>query len=134
LQYQAYDCEQVHGELLQVNRHVTEVTGEQKTNADRNAVTLGVGLVLFWPALFFLAGGDKSEELGRLKGEYDALEQIAALVVGFGRVRHDVGECGLRDLARECAPGAQREREGGLALRPRPQHLDERDRVLEAFL
>ena len=62
------------------------------------------------------------------------LEQIAALVVGFGRVRHDVGECGLRDLARECAPGAQREREGGLALRPGPQRLDERDRVLEAFL
>ena len=62
------------------------------------------------------------------------LEQIASLVVGFGRVRHDVGECGLRDLARECAPGAQREREGGLALRPGPQRLDERDRVLEAFL
>jgi len=79
LQYQSYDCDQVQGELLRVNRHVTEVTGEQKINADRDAVALGVGLVLFWPALFFMAGGDKSEQLGRLKGEYDALEQVAVL-------------------------------------------------------
>jgi len=38
---------------------------------------MGVGLVLFWPALFFLAGSDKKDELARLKGEYDALEQAA---------------------------------------------------------
>lgn len=77
LQYHAYDCEQIQGELLRVNRHVTEVTGQQQNTADRDAVALGVGLVLFWPALFFMVGGDKSEELGRLKGEYDSLEQVA---------------------------------------------------------
>ena len=44
-----------------------------------DAVALGVGLVIFWPALFFMIGGDKSQELGRLKGEYDALEQAAIL-------------------------------------------------------
>lgn len=38
---------------------------------------MGVGLVLFWPALFFLAGDDRSDELGRLKGEYEALETSA---------------------------------------------------------
>jgi len=38
---------------------------------------MGVGLVLFWPALFFLIGDDKKEELARLKGEYEALEKIA---------------------------------------------------------
>ena len=62
-----------------MNRHVTEVTGEQQTNADRDTVALGVGLVLFRPAPFFTAGGDKSDELGRLKGEYDALERVAVL-------------------------------------------------------
>jgi hypothetical protein len=79
LQYQSYDCDQVQGELLRVNRHVSEVTGQQQATADRDAVALGVGLVLFWPALFFMVGGDKSEQLGRLKGEYDALEQVAVL-------------------------------------------------------
>jgi len=38
---------------------------------------MGVGLVLFWPALFFLAGEDKKEELARLKGDYEALQQAA---------------------------------------------------------
>ncbi|MEA3643102.1 MAG: hypothetical protein VBE63_24640 [Lamprobacter sp.] len=38
---------------------------------------MGVGLVLFWPALFFLAGDDQKEELSRLKGEYEALQQAA---------------------------------------------------------
>ena len=38
---------------------------------------MGVGLVLFWPTLFFLEGGDGAEaaEYARLKGERDALEQ-----------------------------------------------------------
>ena len=36
-----------------------------------------MGLVLFWPALFFMIGKDQKEELGRLKGEYEALEQSA---------------------------------------------------------
>ena len=42
-------------------------------------VALGVGQMLLWATLFFMAGGDKSEQLGRLKGEYDALEQVAVL-------------------------------------------------------
>lgn len=37
-----------------------------------------VGLVVFWPALFVLAAtDDHSAELGRLKGEYEALERAA---------------------------------------------------------
>jgi hypothetical protein len=40
-------------------------------------VALGVDLVLFWPALFFMPGKDNEEELGRLKGEYEALKSAA---------------------------------------------------------
>ncbi len=36
---------------------------------------MGVGLILFWPALFGLAATkDRKEELGRLKGEYEAID------------------------------------------------------------
>jgi hypothetical protein len=78
LQYQGYDCDQIRSELVRISGRVSEVTGQQKRQADNDALAMGVGLVLFWPALFFLAGGnDKKEELGRLKGEYDAL-QVAA--------------------------------------------------------
>lgn len=39
---------------------------------------MGVGLVLFWPALFALGGTKQQEaEYARLKGEHDALQQAA---------------------------------------------------------
>ena len=78
LQYQHYDCSQIRTELVRISTRVSEVTGQQQRQANNDALAMGVGLVIFWPALFFLAGGnDKKEELARLKGEYDAL-QIAA--------------------------------------------------------
>jgi len=77
LQYQSYDCEQIRSEMLRVSAKVREVSGSQAKSAKNDAIAVGVGLVLFWPALFFLATGDQKEELARLKGEYDALEQSA---------------------------------------------------------
>ena len=64
-------------ELERVSARVFEVTGKQQNAADGDAVATGVGVVLFWPALFFLAGSDHADELGRLKGENDALERVA---------------------------------------------------------
>jgi hypothetical protein len=75
--YQSYNCNQIRGEMSRVSRRVNEVTGVQDAQRSKDSVALGVGLVLFWPALFFMIGSDKKEELGRLKGEYEALEQIA---------------------------------------------------------
>ena len=80
LQYQGYDCGQIRSELVRIGRRVDEVTGHQRKQANNDALAMGVDLVLFWPALFFLAGGnDKKEELGRLKGEYDALQEAAVV-------------------------------------------------------
>ena len=37
-----------------------------------------VGVVIFWPALFFIDGDNqKTAELARLKGEMEALEQAS---------------------------------------------------------
>ncbi len=77
LMYQPYDCDQIGMELRRVNSRLIEVTGAQESEANKDAVATGVGLVLFWPALFFLAGDDRAAELGRLKGEYEALELAA---------------------------------------------------------
>jgi len=39
---------------------------------------MGVGLVLFWPSLFFIKGdGTTAAEVGRLKGEMEAIEQAS---------------------------------------------------------
>lgn len=77
LQYQHYSCNQIRSEMIRVSRRVNEVAGVQDHQASKDSVALGVGLVLFWPALFFMIGKDKEEELARLKGEYEALEQSA---------------------------------------------------------
>jgi len=77
IQYSPHDCNQLGMELIRVNRKVIQVSGMQKKEADKDAVAMGVGLVLFWPALFFLTGSDHSDELARLKGEYEALETAA---------------------------------------------------------
>lgn len=77
IEYQNYSCSQIGKELKRVNRRLIDVSGAQDDIAGNDAVAMGVGLVLFWPSLFFIAGDDQKEEVGRLKGEYDALEQAA---------------------------------------------------------
>lgn len=77
LEYHAYDCDQIAQEMRRVGRRVREVAGHQQDEATNDAIAMGVGLVVFFPALFFLPGGDKEEELARLKGESEALEQAA---------------------------------------------------------
>jgi len=75
--YSDYNCDQVRAELERVSSRVAEVTGQQEEEATEDAVATGVGIVVFWPALFFLAGDDKEEELKRLKGQHEALEKVA---------------------------------------------------------
>ena len=75
--YKDYSCDQVTLEMQRVASKVSEVSGVQRSKATNDAVVTGVGVVIFWPALFFLMDNDKEQELAQLKGELDALEQAA---------------------------------------------------------
>jgi hypothetical protein len=45
---------------------------------------MALGLILFWPSLFFLDGdGPEAQEYARLKGEYEALE-VASIQEKYG--------------------------------------------------
>ena len=50
----------------------------QRVKAKKDAMAVGVGLALYWPALFLVAGGDMDVEISSLKGQYDALALSAA--------------------------------------------------------
>ena len=77
-QYASYSCAQIGDDLRRIGMRVSEVTEEQDEAATADAVSMGVGLVLFWPALFVLAATDDQEaELSRLKGEHDALQRAS---------------------------------------------------------
>ncbi len=79
LQYQDYNCRQIAIELDQVSRRAGELEGSLESKANTDKVQMGVGLILFWPTLFFLEGGDgpAAQEYSRLKGERIALEKVA---------------------------------------------------------
>ena len=72
--YANYTCEQLREENARVTSRVVEMTASQRRRANADTAAFAVGMVLFWPALFFMANGDQKEELGRLKGEFDAIQ------------------------------------------------------------
>jgi hypothetical protein len=79
LQYEDHNCKQIAMELDRVERKTNELYYRlDKTSGNDNA-QMAVGMILFWPALFFLEGGDGPEaaEYARLKGELDALETVS---------------------------------------------------------
>jgi hypothetical protein len=78
LQYQSYNCKQLEQEMQSVSAHVSELRGQTESAASDSDAEMGVGLVLFWPALFFPdKNSAQAAEYGRLKGEFDALEKAS---------------------------------------------------------
>jgi hypothetical protein len=78
LQYNTYNEEQIGGELERVNVRISELEGRLKKKEDGDKLKTTIGVVLFWPTLFFLDGnGPDAQEYARLKGERDALEKVA---------------------------------------------------------
>ncbi|MFZ1101829.1 MAG: hypothetical protein WAN86_02975 [Hyphomicrobiaceae bacterium] len=78
VQYQHLSCGQIGQEAQSIRRRFAEVSGVQDEKASNDAVATGVALVLFWPAAFFIKGdGATAAELGRLKGEFEALERAS---------------------------------------------------------
>jgi hypothetical protein len=79
LKYATYDCDQIGMELGYVGQRTNSLYASlrQKRNADN--WQMGVGLVLFWPTLFALEGGDDAEaaEYAQLQGEFEALRQVS---------------------------------------------------------
>lgn len=81
LQYQTYDCEQLGAEAVRVSDRANDLRRSLKETADNDAAQVGVGLILFWPALFLVEGGDGAEanEYARLKGEKEAIERVSVI-------------------------------------------------------
>lgn len=69
-------CEHLAAEAQRVSAAAQAASGQQQSQANKDAAMVTVGVILFWPSLFFV-GGDKGSaaELARLKGEMQAIEQ-----------------------------------------------------------
>jgi hypothetical protein len=78
LQYQHLTCTQIAGEAERVSRRAAELSGVQDGKRTSDVVATTAAVIIFWPAAFLVKGdGQTAAELGRLKGEFEALERIA---------------------------------------------------------
>jgi hypothetical protein len=76
--YSSMSCRQLQAEAVRLNNDVARLTGQQQKKATTDAVAMGVGMVLFWPALFALgAGSDVGPQLAQAKGQAEAIQAAA---------------------------------------------------------
>ncbi|MEL7462941.1 MAG: hypothetical protein AAFN79_02675 [Pseudomonadota bacterium] len=76
--YKALSCDELVAERGRLQERVAEVAIAQDNKAGGDTVAVAAAVIVFLPAVAFLAAGeDKSPELARLKGEFDAVTEVA---------------------------------------------------------
>lgn len=76
--YQKMNCQEISDEVHRVSRRAREISGQQEGKAERDTLVTAGGILLFWPALFFVGGSGVSEaEIAQLKGTMNALEDVS---------------------------------------------------------
>ena len=80
VQYQDYSCQQLQIEQTRTEPRIAELYDALKGRAKRDKIVTGVGIVVAWPALFFIKGKDKARvrEYNRLRGELKAIKEVSA--------------------------------------------------------
>jgi len=66
-------------EMNRTMRRSNELYSSLQKEANADQWQMGIGLVLFWPTLFLLEGGDGPEaaEYAQLRGEYKTLNDVS---------------------------------------------------------
>ena len=78
-EYDDYTCERLRGEATRITRQVHEVGARVDKTAATDDAQTAVGMILFWPALFFLEGEDTADthRYAELKGRMNAIEETS---------------------------------------------------------
>lgn len=77
--YQSHSCGQLEEEARRVSSEASRKAGIQDNKATNDKIATGVAIVLFWPAAFFVSGGNgaTAAELANLRGQKEAIEEAA---------------------------------------------------------
>jgi hypothetical protein len=71
-------CVRIHDEMDSVQQQAVDLSWTVDERAGQHVVALGVGLMVFWPALLAMRpDGADAEALARLKGRFEALQTAA---------------------------------------------------------
>jgi hypothetical protein len=74
--YQTYTCPQLAEEAQRVSARAAEASGVQDQKSTNDKVAMGVGLIIFWPALLFTKGNDGDFDMDRSMGFIQALTYL----------------------------------------------------------
>lgn len=78
--YYNQSCSQLVSQRNDMVGQLNVLTLQQSKKSGNDAAAVGVGAILFWPALFFIgSGNDNSAQISVLKGEYDAITSAGGL-------------------------------------------------------
>ncbi|MEM7083977.1 MAG: metal ABC transporter ATP-binding protein [Pseudomonadota bacterium] len=79
LKYADFGCVTIAKEIGMVTTRSELLYKDLSKISEADKVQMGVGLMIFWPTLLMLEGGDgpKAVEFAQLKGEYNALIENA---------------------------------------------------------
>ena len=73
-EFMLWDCSRIDDESDRVQQRASDVAWSVDERVGNNIVALGVGAMVFWPALFALQpDGLEAADLSRLKGRFEAL-------------------------------------------------------------
>jgi len=77
--YKDWKCDEIDVERAHIEDRCNVLYAQLNKDAKGDAWQMGIGAVLFWPALLALEGGDGPEatEYAQLKGEYEALRKTS---------------------------------------------------------
>ena len=77
--YQALTCWEIGTEGKRVVSRVAEISGDEYPATSGAAWLVAPSIVVHWPTPWFATSEEAATELSKLKGEFEALEQAAAL-------------------------------------------------------
>ena len=79
LEYKDYDCDMLQAEAIRVTRQASELGARVNDTAETDDAQMAVGMILFWPALFFLEGEETADthQYAELKGRITAIEEAS---------------------------------------------------------
>ena len=70
-------CGQLTSEAQRLNSRLATATGQQAQQANADAATTAIALLVFWPAALFVGGNDQAPAIAQMRGEADALQAAA---------------------------------------------------------
>lgn len=77
-EFLGWSCARIDDESAAVQRRAAERAWDVDARMGNNVMALGIGFMVFWPALLALQPpGPESEDLARLKGRHEALREAA---------------------------------------------------------